>query len=128
MVLVVQHQVEQPAFDAGQRADEPGGETVGIDRETQRGRPATGHERAEIRLQSMFEEADFLRMAAQALPGRRGGAGLAAHDKHRAEALLQQLHPLRHRRGRDAQQGRRLVEAAGAHHGGDRFQQGGIDH
>ena len=56
------------------------------------------------------------------LPAARGGpARDPTHHQHRAQALLQQLDPLRHRRRRHMQHAGRAIEAALAQH----RQQGG---
>ena len=76
----------------------------------------------------MFKQAHFLDMAEQALAGRSGRAGLAAHDQDGAQAILQQLDALGHRRWGDADFAGGFFEAAGADNPGHGVEKGVIEH
>jgi hypothetical protein len=140
VVLVVDHDVEQRVVvlaEAGQRGDEPGGQAVGVDGHPQGdalarrgGRAGRGRrrQRGQVVSQRVLEQGHRLGMAAQPRPQFGGGAGLATHHQHRAQAVLDLAHALRHRRRRDVQRPRGALEAAFAHHGGHRGQQGRVQH
>ena len=74
-----------------------------------------------------LEQLQLLGVALQRLARLGGQAGAAAADQHAAQALLQPLDALAHRRGRDVQRARRRVEAAFAQHRGERGELAGIE-
>ena len=129
VVLVVDHAVEHDALVAdhlGDRADEPGGERIGVDAhcETQRPVHLAWRQRASrLRL----HQAQLCKVGQQPAPGRRGPHRLAAHQQNLAELGLEQLDPLRHRGLGQRQPARRALESALLQHRLE-GQQAMIDH
>jgi hypothetical protein len=114
VVLVVDHAVEHDAFVAdhlGHRADEPGGERVGVDAHRQAQRPVRLARRQRAPRLGLHQP-QLRQVGQQPAPGRRGPHRLAAHQQHLAELGLEQLDPLRHRGLGERQPARRTLESA----------------
>ena len=128
--LVIQRHLHQQSLaqrDIGDRVEKPARQRVGIDRDRQC-HPAVAGLFGQFTFQFPFQHADLAHMAQQPVPGGGGPHRGAAHQQHLAEALFQLADALRHRRRRNAQHARRLLETAFRQHGLQRVQQFVIQH
>jgi hypothetical protein len=132
VILVVDGHLEQHRRLCGKGGNgrgKPGGQAVGIHRDTERDpRHAVRRQRGQRLMQFLFEQAHAVHVLAQAPTGVRGTAGLLAHHQGAAYTLLQQAYPLRNGRGCHVHRARRAIKTALTHHSGKGRQGSVIKH
>src|SRR5688500_17666865 len=128
VVLIVYPEVEQETLRLSHGRDEPSSEAVRVDGNAQGHWPALGLKPRQILAQGAFEQRHLLNMLTQALTRLGRQAGLAPHHENGADPLLQQFDPLGDGRRSDVQLLGSLLEAARAHYGRERGQEGVIQH